>query len=303
MTEQTHGYLYILRNRSLPSDYVKIGYTKDIQERLQSLHNTSLPTPFEIVRTARVPLCDMQRREKDLHRMFQSQRISDGREFFHLSDEQLAAAISYLNQIQDTAFLAEEKRQLDARLAQRKEAEEQRETENEIRRAARERERMAREESNRLNSERRNRKLFERYKEVFLSHRGKTNFGSPFSSPTVEQERIQFENEQRARWAEEDRLAAEKCAAEKVAEHARTERLLVIIAQIEDQKAIDDKTLRHRLGLGLIGFALDPRRNLSDTDKQLIAEDDARKTSALLAELYKKFPLPPNDRRKRRYRI
>ncbi len=51
MTEKQVGYVYILTNPSFREDWVKIGKTTNMEERLRTLYNTSLPLPFEVFAT------------------------------------------------------------------------------------------------------------------------------------------------------------------------------------------------------------------------------------------------------------
>ena len=47
MANKEQGYIYIFTNPSFREDWVKIGKTKNVSERLRSLDNTSVPLPFE----------------------------------------------------------------------------------------------------------------------------------------------------------------------------------------------------------------------------------------------------------------
>lgn len=49
MEKEKVGYIYILTNEAFhKSNWVKIGYTENIDQRLKSLYNTSVTTPFEV---------------------------------------------------------------------------------------------------------------------------------------------------------------------------------------------------------------------------------------------------------------
>ena len=49
--ENEIGYVYIFTNDSFRDDWVKIGKTKNIKERLKNLFNTSLPLEFKVYAT------------------------------------------------------------------------------------------------------------------------------------------------------------------------------------------------------------------------------------------------------------
>ena len=51
MANKEPGYVYILTNPSFREDWVKIGKTVNMEERLRTLYNTSLPLPFEVFAT------------------------------------------------------------------------------------------------------------------------------------------------------------------------------------------------------------------------------------------------------------
>lgn len=54
----SEGFVYILTNEAMPG-YVKIGLTTqdDVKTRMQQLHTTGLPLPFELAYSARVADC------------------------------------------------------------------------------------------------------------------------------------------------------------------------------------------------------------------------------------------------------
>lgn len=83
------GYIYILTNKSFhKTDLVKIGYTDNIENRLKSLYNTSVPEPFEVYATYEVPF-DSKMPDKAFHNLIQklnpSLRVTDNREFFEIT--------------------------------------------------------------------------------------------------------------------------------------------------------------------------------------------------------------------------
>lgn len=82
------GYIYILTNEAFhKSNWVKIGYTVNLEQRLKNLYNTSVPTPFEVYATYEVP-ASVGIADKSLHRLIQKLnpelRLSENREFFEI---------------------------------------------------------------------------------------------------------------------------------------------------------------------------------------------------------------------------
>lgn len=82
------GYIYILTNESFNrQDWIKIGYSENVQRRVQELSNTSVPLPYEIYATYEVPAS--QGMDKNFHSIIQKLnpelRISDNREFFQIT--------------------------------------------------------------------------------------------------------------------------------------------------------------------------------------------------------------------------
>ena len=84
-----YGHLYVMTNVSLPS-MVKIGFTtKSPAARAQTLFNTSVPTPFQVMYSARTP--SAQTDEKRAHVHFDSARITPNREFFKTTVDEASA--------------------------------------------------------------------------------------------------------------------------------------------------------------------------------------------------------------------
>lgn len=71
--------------------YVKIGRTDDLDTRLRSLDNTSVPLPFECVYAVEVP--DAFAVERLLHETFGDTRTRDSREFFEVGEQRVMAAM------------------------------------------------------------------------------------------------------------------------------------------------------------------------------------------------------------------
>lgn len=88
MTKEKVGYIYILTNEAFhKSNWVKIGYTENLEQRLKSLYNTSVPTPFEVYATYEVP-ASAGIADKSLHHLIQKLnpelRLTANREFFEI---------------------------------------------------------------------------------------------------------------------------------------------------------------------------------------------------------------------------
>lgn len=87
--EPQEGYVYILTNPSFREDWVKIGRTQNMEERLKTLDTTALPLPFK--KYATLKTVKFQAAEKHVHHYietFTNLRIRDKREFFNVKPEQ-----------------------------------------------------------------------------------------------------------------------------------------------------------------------------------------------------------------------
>jgi hypothetical protein len=77
------GFIYILSNPAMP-DLVKIGKTTTSPtQRMQELHSTGVPTPFELEFAAEVTDCHAC--ERAAHEVLDEHRVSTNREFFRVS--------------------------------------------------------------------------------------------------------------------------------------------------------------------------------------------------------------------------
>lgn len=88
MQEEKQGYVYILTNPSFREDWVKIGKTRNLEDRLKTLDNTSIPLPFEVFATMKT--AKYNEAEKLVHsyiQRFTNLRIRDNREFFNVKPE------------------------------------------------------------------------------------------------------------------------------------------------------------------------------------------------------------------------
>ncbi len=78
---EEYGYVYVLKNECMPG-LIKIGKTDNLQERMRTLYNSSVPVAFEALYVCKVKLCEMGKIEKALHNAFSPARKNPKREFF-----------------------------------------------------------------------------------------------------------------------------------------------------------------------------------------------------------------------------
>ena len=98
------GIVYILSNPAMP-DYVKIGFTADLPERMRSLdQSTSVPLPFECVSAAKVE--NPRRWEQTIHEVFSESRVNRRREFFAADVAAKAALILQTAKLEDVTHTA-----------------------------------------------------------------------------------------------------------------------------------------------------------------------------------------------------
>lgn len=96
------GYIYILSNPSMPT-LVKIGKTTTSPaQRMQELHSTGVPTPFELEFAAEVSDCDAC--ERMAHHLLEEHRVSVNREFFEVSVQ--SAIMEILANLDDYKLVA-----------------------------------------------------------------------------------------------------------------------------------------------------------------------------------------------------
>lgn len=82
--------VYVLINEAMPG-YVKVGRTDNLEERIRSLDNTSIPLPFECFYAARVSSSGFV--ERQLHEAFADSRVRKNREYFEIAPERIVAAL------------------------------------------------------------------------------------------------------------------------------------------------------------------------------------------------------------------
>ena len=84
------GIVYILSNPAF-DNYVKIGRTIDIEQRMKQLDNTSVPLPFRGVFAVEVD--DDVAVERLVHQAFADVRVRTTREFFEIDAQRVIAAL------------------------------------------------------------------------------------------------------------------------------------------------------------------------------------------------------------------
>ncbi|MBT6922299.1 MAG: GIY-YIG nuclease family protein [Candidatus Ruthia sp.] len=82
--------VYVLTNPSIP-DIVKIGRTTDLESRMRSLYNTSIPVPFECYFACTVE--DANYAERQIHDAFDDFRVNPNREFFRVNPERIVSIL------------------------------------------------------------------------------------------------------------------------------------------------------------------------------------------------------------------
>ena len=84
------GIVYVLTNAAFDG-YVKIGKTTNLEQRLRSLDNTSVPLPFRCVYAVEVD--DEAEVERRLHQTFADNRTRITREFFEVDAQRVISAM------------------------------------------------------------------------------------------------------------------------------------------------------------------------------------------------------------------
>lgn len=106
MADKQPGYVYILTNPSFREDWVKIGMTQNMDERLRTLDTTALPLPFK--KYATLETVKYEKAEKHVHHFietFTNLRIRDKREFFNVKPEQALKIFCEVAELLDDAIV------------------------------------------------------------------------------------------------------------------------------------------------------------------------------------------------------
>ena len=93
------GIVYVLSNPAF-DNYVKVGRTIDLEQRLKQLDNTSVPLPFRCVFAVEVD--DEVGVERLVHQAFADVRVRTTREFFEIDVQRVIAALKLTNGIDVT---------------------------------------------------------------------------------------------------------------------------------------------------------------------------------------------------------
>jgi len=88
------GIVYVLSNPAF-ENYVKIGRTIDLEQRLKQLDNTSVPLPFRCVFAIEVD--DANSVERLVHQTFADVRVRSTREFFEIDPQRVISALMLTN--------------------------------------------------------------------------------------------------------------------------------------------------------------------------------------------------------------
>jgi hypothetical protein len=94
MKDSNQGMVYIITNPAMPG-LVKIGITQDLQTRLNSLFDSSVPFPFDCVYACEVK--DYLKVEKAIHKICDSHRVNQKREFFNIDPELVIPTLELLS--------------------------------------------------------------------------------------------------------------------------------------------------------------------------------------------------------------
>ena len=84
--------VYVLVNEAMPN-YVKVGSTANLEQRIRDLDTTGVPLPFECFYAAHVK--DARFVERQLHDAFMNHRVRKNREFFEIAPERIMAALKF----------------------------------------------------------------------------------------------------------------------------------------------------------------------------------------------------------------
>ena len=107
------GIVYVLSNPAF-DNYVKVGRTIDLEQRLKQLDNTSVPLPFRCVFAVHVD--DEVAVERLVHQAFADVRVRTTREFFEIDAQRVIAALKLTNGVDVTpkADIAEDEESIAA---------------------------------------------------------------------------------------------------------------------------------------------------------------------------------------------
>ena len=94
------GYVYVLSNESLPSNFYKIGSTYGLpEERAEDLTVSGHLTPFKVVGKIKVQSAEYY--EKSIHKLLIDYRVKEGREFFKLDLKKIEDCFKQVSELSD----------------------------------------------------------------------------------------------------------------------------------------------------------------------------------------------------------
>ena len=89
------GIVYVLVNPAF-ENYVKVGHTTNLEQKLRSLDNTSVPLLFRCVYAVEVG-DDFSSVDRLVHAAFADHRTRSGREFFEIDPQRVISALDRTN--------------------------------------------------------------------------------------------------------------------------------------------------------------------------------------------------------------
>lgn len=99
----SRGFIYILTNRSFKDSWVKIGYAKNVEQRVKQLNGTNLPFQYEIYAIYEV---NSELSDKAIHRIIEELnpklKLTPNREFFDVSPEKAYLLFENMAKIHNT---------------------------------------------------------------------------------------------------------------------------------------------------------------------------------------------------------
>jgi len=109
MNKNKLGYIYILTNPCFKENWIKIGFTDNVDKRIKELSQaTGIPLPFEMYATLKT--AKYIQAEKMIHKMIgllsPEKRINPRREFFNLEAEEAVTAFKMVAELLDDSEFA-----------------------------------------------------------------------------------------------------------------------------------------------------------------------------------------------------
>jgi hypothetical protein len=101
-----YGFVYVLKNESMPGIY-KIGFTtKHPKERMESLSQaTACPTPFDLLAYFG---CERPHEvEREIHQRLKNSRVNHAREFFRADPSDILELVREWSEPDDACFMEE----------------------------------------------------------------------------------------------------------------------------------------------------------------------------------------------------